>query len=1102
MAMDVKVGTFTKNTATGNQSITGIGFIPKVVIFFLGKNTATGFRTDFSQSIGWGVSSTERTAHTAFGPGGDTTGKTLGASSNIRCILIGEGTLKPLVYSDEADLVSMDADGFTINWVTNGGTAEIIGFLALGGADLTNVKAGNFFANTSTGNQSITGIGFQPDLCLFTTEAKSTSYPAGQGKGFNFGAAISSTSRFALGIAGGRPGKAGEGGGYLTNVRCLLGIKKGTQLEYEWDFVSQDTDGFTVNLLLTKGSAIPVEYLCLKTTNGEVNIKEILSPTSTGTQATTGVGFKPSAILDFTRSQVSSTVGLNDSSAGVGVSDATTDYMVNATSLDNPGSVSLADTHLSTTKIGTSITPGATPTLDEEADVTSFDTDGFTLDWTTVSATQIAHQILSFGEAGAGATTVSIFKPTTLRVLATSNIFKSTNLRVKVLNNQLSLPSTLKVTVQIQKSLPSTLRVLITQQTSLSSDLKVRVVDNQLSLPTNLRVLLTSQLLLPSQLSVVLGITTEQTFLPTNLRVLVTDSVFLPTVLRVLVTQQTSLLTNLKVRVEGQQTFLPTTLRIVVSNDVFLSTTLRVNATQQIFLSTSLKVRATLSTFLPTSLRVVVFEQIFLPTTLRVKATLSTFLPTTLRVKITDSVFLPTTLRVVVSNSTSLPTTLRVLVTQSISLPSILKIRVEGQQTFLPSTLRVGVFESLFLPTTLRVLATIQKSLPTSIRVKVLANQLVMPSSLRVALVSQISVPTSLRVKVIDNLLLLPSTLHIKVIGQSTFLPTNLRVAITPTVFLSTSLRVLATQQLFLPSSLNVNIPGTIVIPTTLRVNIPLQLIMPTNLRVSIPPLFEIIDDDSDVGIVRKLMAQAGREVIRVHEDDIVPVFYDPNIGEYHIYTDFQDIMDIQHIRDVDDINHSGTNYLEGSIVHDKEGKIDMALNPPSGTSELMITYATRDGLSDEVIQLNIDMAKYYLQGELWRAELNFSGTSTYEIMAKWTLYSIATYWSILGMNSSNAIQSGYNYRIAEFEIQTKLWGEGMIAETLLNKYWERSMQMIKALKLFESNPEPPIYVVNRSNTKTPYNKDPTIFHTMTSMEAVTLHDSYSRYAIILKIYG
>ena len=64
-------------------------------------------------------------------------------------------------------------------------------------------------------------------------------------------------------------------------------------------------------------------------------------------------------------------------------------------------------------------------------------------------------------------------------------------------------------------------------------------------------------------------------------------------------------------------------------------------------------------------------------------------------------------------------------------------------------------------------------------------------------------------------------------------------------------------------------------------------------------------------------------------------------------------------------------------------------------------------------------------------------------------------------MNMSNAIQSGFNYRIAEFEIQTKLWGEGMIAETLLKSYWDRAMQMTKALKIFESNPEAPIYVVN-----------------------------------------
>ncbi len=684
--------------------------------------------------------------------------------------------------------------------------------------------------------------------------------------------------------------------------------------------------------------------------------------------------------------------------------------------------------------------------------------------------------------AAAGATEVQIFLPTQLRVLVTQEIFLPTTLKVRVEGNQIFKPTTLKVRVLgTQIFLPTQLKiVLLGQQVFLPTVLKVRVEGTQIFLPSQLKVILTTQL-----------------FLPTTLRVLVTQQIFLPT--------------NLKVRVLGQQKFLPTALKVrVEGNQIFLPSQLSVVLFgQKIFLPTQLRVLVTQQTFLPTTLRVTVQTQIFLPTTLRVNATQQVFLPTNLKVRVLGTqIFLPTNLRVRVGNEIFLPTTL--------------KVRVEGNQKFLPTNLRVLLISQIFLPTQLRVVVIVttqiflptqlkvrilgqQVSLPTNLKVRTLANQLVMPSSLRVVVSTQKSMPTNLKVRVIGNQLNIPSTLRIKVVGQQVFLPTQLRVFLQFQIFLPTNLKVrVEGNQIFLPTTLRVILftGNQIFLPTTLKVRaIGQQVTLPTQLRVDVPPLFSISIDDDDVNCVRKLMAQAGREAIVVHQDDIVPVF-NVSGSSYVIYTDFQDIMDVQHIRLVDDIDHTGTNFLQGSIVHEKEGKIEVGLNLPAGTEEALITYATRDGLDDEAIQINIDMAKSYLQTELWRTTLDFSGSSTYSNMAKWTMCSVASYWSILAMNSSNAIQSGYNYRIAEFEIQTKLWGEGMIAETLLNKYWERSTKMINALKIFESNPEAPIFVVSRGNTRVPYNRDPNIFRTMTSMEAITIKDSKSQYAIIMKIIG
>ena len=63
-------------------------------------------------------------------------------------------------------------------------------------------------------------------------------------------------------------------------------------------------------------------------------------------------------------------------------------------------------------------------------------------------------------------------------------------------------------------------------------------------------------------------------------------------------------------------------------------------------------------------------------------------------------------------------------------------------------------------------------------------------------------------------------------------------------------------------------------------------------------------------------------------------------------------------------------------------------------------------------------------------------------------------------------------------------------------------MKMLNALKLFQRKPDVPIYVVDRSNSRTKYNGNVTIFNTMMSMDTVTLKDSKSQYAIIMKIIG
>ena len=120
-AVNVKVGNFTRDTATasGDQSITGVGFTPKSLLFIGGQNQTT--------EINWGVSdgSTEFSLADRYG----NTDNTYGISTSRWGTFIQTGSLE---YSGVVK--SLDADGFTLTWTrtsTPSGTLSL-SYLAIG----------------------------------------------------------------------------------------------------------------------------------------------------------------------------------------------------------------------------------------------------------------------------------------------------------------------------------------------------------------------------------------------------------------------------------------------------------------------------------------------------------------------------------------------------------------------------------------------------------------------------------------------------------------------------------------------------------------------------------------------------------------------------------------------------------------------------------------------------------------------------------------------------------------------------------------------------------------------------------------------------------
>jgi hypothetical protein len=141
---------FTQRTTTGTQAITGVGFQPKLVIFTYSQNNLNG---------GYGVasSSTSRWACSYSMAGGASMSSTNLVSriqDTTKCIsLLNSGGVTTTMCA--ADLTTMDADGFTLNWTTATSTTLQCRYLAIGGAGQFATGTFTKSANTTDTTQTI-----------------------------------------------------------------------------------------------------------------------------------------------------------------------------------------------------------------------------------------------------------------------------------------------------------------------------------------------------------------------------------------------------------------------------------------------------------------------------------------------------------------------------------------------------------------------------------------------------------------------------------------------------------------------------------------------------------------------------------------------------------------------------------------------------------------------------------------------------------------------------------------------------------------------------------------------------------------------------------
>lgn len=228
------------------------------------------------------------------------------------------------------------------------------------------------FAVPATGSKSVTGVGFQPKAVLFFANRKSADGATASAVSnldmpmTLLGMAVSSSARGVTyttdDFTGGNP--------TISATQCIR-VESTTPAAviYAADFTSMDADGFTVNFSTGVLNDL-VNFVALGGSDlSNVFLKSYTSPTSTGANAQTGVGFKPDALI---------LIGGRTDSEGFGVVSSATARGSNSSDFN-----SSVARYQRTDKAYVEY-QGATKRL--EADFTSFDSDGFTLNFSTVNA--------------------------------------------------------------------------------------------------------------------------------------------------------------------------------------------------------------------------------------------------------------------------------------------------------------------------------------------------------------------------------------------------------------------------------------------------------------------------------------------------------------------------------------------------------------------------------------------------------------------------------------------------------------------------------------------------------------------------------------------
>jgi len=276
---------------------------------------------------------------------------------------------------------------------------------------ITNVDM-RFLADLQGGGATVSGLGWNPNAAVVMSTGLGAENTSGIGN-----------SIFSLGFASKNTGGTTQAGilwevnddaEYPSNSIVTGQLFSGS---VTWSNGITFTSGGYQTGTGSGGSGDGAFIIAFELPNADDSIVKVIdTPGSTGTQAYTGFGFQPDAaiFIPTSSSSLNTVNGTNSSGIFTGFDDTTTAVSGALTSEVGGG------TDQSEMKTGASVYLNPNGTASQVASIDSVQSDGFTLDWTTSSASGTKVLVWAFGDSNATGGTTPTLSTATVNVTGQS----------------------------------------------------------------------------------------------------------------------------------------------------------------------------------------------------------------------------------------------------------------------------------------------------------------------------------------------------------------------------------------------------------------------------------------------------------------------------------------------------------------------------------------------------------------------------------------------------------------------------------------------------------------------------------------------------------